>query len=61
LALSSSEVGNRCSFPLKRLMECKIYAIEVVPSYSSLKGRVWQTDIIIPPLVKIATKKWITT
>ena len=52
LALSSSQTENRCSFPLKKLMECKIYTIELVSSYSSMKGRAWKTNVIIPTMVK---------
>lgn len=59
LALKSSQTENRCSFPLKKLTECKIYTIELVPSYSSLKGKAWKTDITIPPSVKITIRKCI--
>ena len=50
LTLSSFQEGNSCNFPLK-LMECKVYTIELVPNYSSLKGRVWKSNITTPPLV----------
>ena len=54
LSSSASELsGNNCHFDLRdSLIQCRVYTIEVVPNYQSLKGKSLFTEIVIPPAVK---------
>ena len=56
IVLSSSAPklsGNHCHFDLRdSLIQCRVYTIEVVPNYQSLKGKSLFTEIVIPPAVK---------
>ncbi len=45
--------GKTCHFELKDvLIQCRVYTVEVVPNYHSLKGKPLFTEIVIPPAVK---------
>jgi hypothetical protein len=45
--------GKTCHFELKEvLIQCRVYTVEVVPNYQSLKGKAIFTEIVIPPAVK---------
>ncbi|XP_046654239.1 uncharacterized protein LOC124345136 isoform X4 [Daphnia pulicaria] len=42
--------GKTCHFELNDvLIQCRVYTIEVVPNYQSLKGKTIFTEIVIPP------------
>ena len=61
IVLSSSAPklsGNTCHFDLRdSLIQCRVYTIEVVPNYQSLKGKSLFTEIVIPPAVKLTLMK----
>jgi hypothetical protein len=61
IVLSSSTPklsGNTCHFDLRdSLIQCRVYTIEVVPNYQSLKGKSLFTEIVIPPAVKSSLMK----
>nr|CAH0102785.1 unnamed protein product [Daphnia galeata] len=50
LSSSASKLsGNNCHFDLRdSLIQCRVYTIEVVPNYQSLKGKSLFTEIVIP-------------
>jgi hypothetical protein len=53
LPSSSNEKKNSCAFSLARnLIQCRVYAIEVIPNFQSLRGsKTLRTEIVVPPKV----------
>jgi hypothetical protein len=46
-----SKAKAPCTFPLARLMECKVYNVEIIPIYVSLQGQPSIVEITVPPQV----------
>ncbi|XP_046645192.1 uncharacterized protein LOC124335776 isoform X3 [Daphnia pulicaria] len=44
-----SKAKAPCTFPLARLMECKVYNVEIIPIYVSLQGQPSIVEITVPP------------
>ena len=40
-----------CFFPLVKLMECKVYNIDIIPIYFTLHGQPSSVEITVPPHV----------
>ena len=36
----------------RELEECKVYSVQIVPEYDSVRGQLQSTDVIIPPKVR---------
>ena len=51
IVLPLTSTVDECNFPLQNLIDCRFYQIEVAPDYQSLRGRILNTEIIIPPKV----------
>ncbi|EFX72251.1 hypothetical protein DAPPUDRAFT_110979 [Daphnia pulex] len=51
LPSSSNEKNNSCAFSLARnLIQCRVYVIEVIPNFQSLRGsKTLRTEIVVPP------------
>ncbi|XP_046457252.1 uncharacterized protein LOC124204252 [Daphnia pulex] len=51
LPFSSNEKKNSCAFSLARnLIQCRVYVIEVIPNFQSLRGsKTLRTEIVVPP------------
>ena len=57
IALSSPSAKrgktDPCLFSLtKNLIQCRSYAVEVVPNFQTLRGKTLRTEIVIPPKVQ---------
>jgi hypothetical protein len=53
LPSSSNEKNNSCAFSLARnLIQCRVYVIEVIPNFQSLRGKTLRTEIVVPPKMK---------
>lgn len=48
-----------CLFSLARnLIQCRSYAVEVIPNFQTFRGKTMRTEIVIPPKVRIKTSNY---